>query len=151
MATYDSTYEPSHFGLCVSDLDRSVRFYTEGLGFEVAERYDLDSAEMPGLDKALEVEGRTDIVSLFIRKGGMAIELLHYKSPGVVGAPSAHRNQLGLTHLSFYVDDVDQAAARLVEAGGTILPDTRQSAGILLMFVADPDGVRVELMSNEGR
>ena len=29
----------SHLGVCVSDLDRSLRFYTEGLGFEEAESW----------------------------------------------------------------------------------------------------------------
>ncbi|MEU9025835.1 VOC family protein [Actinomadura sp. NPDC048394] len=31
----------SHIGLCVSDFDRSLRFYTEGLGFEIAEGWDI--------------------------------------------------------------------------------------------------------------
>jgi lactoylglutathione lyase len=31
----------SHSGLCVSDIDVSLRFYTEGLGFELAEGYDV--------------------------------------------------------------------------------------------------------------
>src|SRR5262245_10435928 len=30
-------YRPSHFGLCVSDLERSLRFYRDGLGFALAE------------------------------------------------------------------------------------------------------------------
>ena len=28
------THSFSHLGICVSDLERSVRFYCEGLGFE---------------------------------------------------------------------------------------------------------------------
>lgn len=61
-------------------------------------------------------------------------------------AEPKRRNQLGLTHLSFLVDDVDVAACRLVELGGEILPLTRQRPGIDLVFLADPDGTRVELM-----
>ena len=139
-------YRPSHVGLCVSDLDRSLRFYCEGLGFEAAERYELDSKEAPGLDIALEVEGHVEVVSQFIRSGGMAIELLGYASPQPSGRPSTSRGLLGLTHLSFYVDDVDAAAARLVPLGGTILPETRQNPGVELVFLTDPDGTRVELM-----
>jgi glyoxylase I family protein len=30
----------SHFGLCVSDLERSLRFYCDGLGFERAITYE---------------------------------------------------------------------------------------------------------------
>jgi len=141
---------PSHVGLCVSDLARSLRFYCDGLGFEQAEGYDLDDATVPGLDKSLEVPGPVVLRSQMITLGPMKIELLHYTSPAVGGVPSARRNQLGLTHLSFWVDDVDRAAAVLVGLGGTILPDTRQAPGVELVFLADPDGTRVELMGAPG-
>jgi hypothetical protein len=45
---------------------------------------------------------------------------------------------------------VDTAAARLVEFGGTILDHTRSDAGIVLLFLADPDGTRIELMGGAG-
>jgi len=137
---------PSHIGLCVSDLDRSLRFYCEGLGFERAEGYDLTDAAVPGLDKSLEVPGPVAVRSQMIVRDSMKIELLHYATPAVSGTPSARRNQVGLTHLSFWVNDVDAAAAALVDLGGTILADTRQAPGVELVFLADPDGVRVELM-----
>jgi glyoxylase I family protein len=137
---------PSHIGLCVTDLERSLRFYCEGLGFSVAEGFDLDGSLIPGIDKSLEVPGPIILRSQMITRDGFKIELLHYTTPAVDGTPSARRNQLGLTHLSFWVDDVDEAAAALVAYGGSILPDTRQNPGVELVFLADPDGVRVELM-----
>ena len=36
-------YRPSHVGLCVRDLDRSLRFFCDGLGFDKAEGFELDS------------------------------------------------------------------------------------------------------------
>jgi catechol 2,3-dioxygenase-like lactoylglutathione lyase family enzyme len=137
---------PSHVGLCVTDLERSLRFYCEGLGFQVAEGFDLDDAMVPGIDKSLEVPAPVVMRSQMITLDAMKVELLHYTTPAVDGVPSARRNQLGLTHLSFWVDDVDTAAAALVSLGGTVLPETRQAPGIELVFLADPDGVRVELM-----
>jgi catechol 2,3-dioxygenase-like lactoylglutathione lyase family enzyme len=137
------TYTPSHFGLCVTDLERSLRFYRDGLGFEVAECYEVGNE----FADALEVEGKVDVVSQFIRSGGMAIELLYYRSPGTHGRPSASRNQLGLTHLSFSVDDVEAAARWLEDCGGTRLPSTyADTPGAEILFIEDPDGVRVELM-----
>ena len=41
-----TTYVPSHVGLCVSDLERSLRFFCDGLGFEKAERHELDSQQL---------------------------------------------------------------------------------------------------------
>ena len=140
-------YRPSHVGLCVRDLDRSLRFFCDGLGFEKAEGFELDSDTAPGLERSLGVPGPVKIVSQFIQNDTMKIELLHFVSPGVDGTPSAVRNQVGLTHLSFYVDDLDAATKHLVDCGATVIEETRASPGIDLLFLADPDGVRVELMA----
>ena len=139
----------SHFGLCVSDLERSLRFYRDGLGFEQGPRYEVGG----DFARTLEARGPIELVSQFIHKDGVSIELLWYKSPAPHGTPSASRAQLGFTHLSVSVDDVDAAARKLVGCGGTLLPDTRTSAKVeagtasQFVFVADPDGVRVELMA----
>ena len=85
--------------------------------------------------------------SQFIELPGLKIELLAYRTPAPSGEPSTSRGTLGMTHMSFYVDDVDASAARLVELGGTIITATRASLGVEIVFLADPDGARVELMS----
>lgn len=139
-------YAPSHLGMCVRDLDRSMRFYCEGLGFEAGDGFDLDTTLAPGLDAALEVDGPVAIRSQYITNGEMRIELIGWRDREVSGEPSNRRDAPGLTHLSFWVEDVDAAAARLVELGGSILPSTRTNPGVELVFLADPDGVRVELM-----
>jgi catechol 2,3-dioxygenase-like lactoylglutathione lyase family enzyme len=143
-------YRPSHVGLCVSDIERSLRFYCEGLGFEVSDGVDLDSDQVPGLDEALEVPTRTVLRSQMIVLDHVKIELLHYTQPAVEGTPSARRNLRGLTHLSFWVDDLDASIQRLLDHGGTLVEGTRQSPGVDLVFVADPDGTRVELMEQPG-
>ena len=145
--TTPSTTVFSHVGICVTDLDRSLRFYCDGLGFERGESITIDAT----FGAALEVPGDLSLTSQFIRREGLALELLYYATPAPTGQPSEHRNQLGLTHLSFYVDDVDAAAASLVAAGGTIIESTRTTTeGIDLLFLRDPDGVRVELMKALG-
>lgn len=137
----------SHIGLCVSDLDRSLRFYCEGLGCQRAERFELDGNQIPGLAEALEVVAPAVVVSQMITHGPLRIELLGWETPKPEGEPPVHRNRLGLTHLSFFVDDVEAVAERLVSFGGTVVPETRQSPGVDLIFLADPDGTRVELMA----
>lgn len=137
------TYATSHIGLCVTDLERSLRFYVDGLGFEEFARFELER-------DIAEVDPPVRLTSLFIQKGGLRVELLHYRSPGSFGHPSTRRNQLGLTHFSFVVDDVDAAAADLVNYGGTIIDGTRSGQHdpdmVQIIFLADPDGTRVELM-----
>lgn len=142
---------PAHIGLCVSDLARSLRFYCEGLGFEPAEGYDLNEKMLDGLDRALEVSAPVALRSQMIKLGDLKIELLHFASPVAVGSASTVRNQIGFTHLSLFVDDVDALAARLAELGGTVLGATRTQLGYEVVFVADPDGARVELMASPAR
>ncbi len=138
----------SHIGLCVSDLDRSLRFYCDGLGFKEGMRYDVGNE----CREALEVEGDVRLTSAFIARGNTSIELLSFASPVAKGVPSESRGHLGLTHLSLYVGSVEDVGTRLVESGGTCLEETMaeisQAAGsaVKLCFFTDPDGTRVELM-----
>lgn len=140
------TFRPSHAGICVRDLPGALRFWRDGLGFDVAHSYDLTTAMVPGLGPALEVADPVRLTSTMLKLGELTVELLAYASPAVSGRPSATRGQLGLTHLSFLVPDVDVAAAHLVQHGGTVVETTRQDLGIAVVFLADPDGTRVELM-----
>lgn len=140
------TTAASHIGICVSDLDRSLRFWCDGLGFERAERFELDDTSLAGLAGSLEVESPVEVVSQFVRLGAFAVELLVYARPRSAGTPSASRGQLGITHVALHVDDLDAAVARAVAAGATVIDSTRADLGVRLVFLSDPDGTRVELM-----
>jgi lactoylglutathione lyase len=137
----------SHFGICVSDLERSLRFYCEGLGFAVAESHSVGDEFGP----LMELDG-VALDSQFVRRDGVAIELLHFASPAPFGDGGRRpMNQLGLTHLSIRVDDVAAVAGTVEALGGTVVTGTRTTfdlGGTTLDFVycTDPDGVRIELM-----
>ena len=137
----------SHIGLCVSDLDASLRFYTEGLGFEVAEAFDVGDE----VAHTLEVERGVVLKSQMIQKDGLKVELLGWTSPQPFGVASSSRGQIGITHLSFNVVDIAAVEQRLVEFGATVIESTRTAipfpgGAMHLHFLADPDGTRVELM-----
>lgn len=136
-------FRTSHIGLCVSDLAKSLRFYSEGLGFTKIMEYDLEE-QIP------EVDAPCSLTSTFLEKDGTRVELLSYRQPGVFGTPPTRRNQLGVTHLSFFAEDIDASVEALREFGGTLVPNTRVGAGdaeaAQYVFLADPDGNRIELM-----
>ncbi|MGI9577310.1 MAG: VOC family protein [Microthrixaceae bacterium] len=142
--------KPSHVGLCTPDLDATTRFFVEGLGFEAADGWDLDSETLPGLPAALEVEpepGRAvSVRSQMVQRDGFAVELLGYTSPRPSGVPSQSRGTIGLTHLAFWVDDLDACVATALAAGGTLVESTRSNPGVELVFMTDPAGVRIEMM-----
>jgi catechol 2,3-dioxygenase-like lactoylglutathione lyase family enzyme len=142
----------THFGICVADLDRSLAFYCQGLGFEQA---DLVGQVEQYIDPLVELN---DVVLefRFLTRDGMSLELLHFASPGAVGTPERRpMNQLGLTHLGLRVDDVDAASQRIVAMGGRVYPHTRvgyqvgDQAPIDSVYCTDPDGVRLELIRQE--
>jgi glyoxylase I family protein len=134
----------SHIGMCVSDVERSKRFYCDGLGFRQVVAFKVGNEVGP----TMEVEGEIVLNSVFIRRDGVSIELLGFESPPHHGDGKRRpMNHLGLTHLSMLVDDVDKVAAHAVECGGSIVDSTRATspAGDFI-FILDPDGIRVELM-----
>ena len=137
----------SHFGICVSDLARSLRFYCDALGFEKAESHEIGQEFARLMDFPDVV-----LTSQFIRKGTTAIELLAFTEPAPFGDRERRAvNQLGLTHLSFRVGDLDATAAKVVELGGAIVETSRTTIDLgetplRFVYCTDPDGVRVELM-----
>ena len=137
----------SHVGLCVSDLEWSLRFYTEGLDFKVALEIPIDGEAA----KAAEMEPGVEGTAIYIENNGARLELLHYTQPGAQGTPSKVRNQLGLTHVCVEVDSIDETVKRLVALGGSVLESTRSRVvkppqRIDLLVVADRDGNRIELL-----
>jgi glyoxylase I family protein len=144
---HSSDVRISHVAVAVSDLQASTRFYAEGLGFEVGPCFEA------GDDVAAVSEVRPPVrmTSQYLTKDGFRLELTGWQVPAVHGSPSASRNQRGLTHLSFEVDDIAATEARLLALGGGALPDARvlldrAPAPISLVFLTDPDGTRIELL-----
>jgi glyoxylase I family protein len=141
----------SHFGICVSDLEQSVRFYCDALGFEP-----MASHQVGGEFGALmELEG-VKLQSRMLSRDGVTVELLGFDSPGHTGDGQRRpMNQLGLTHLSLRVDDVERLAKTIEEFGGTVVQGTRTTfdlpeARMDFVYCTDPDGVRIELMDLPG-
>ncbi len=132
----------SHIGICISHMQRSMRFYTEALGFVFS--HSVEGG--PPFDVMTELP-ELELRASFLKRDGVMIELLQYVRPGTTG--SAERrpmNQLGLTHLSLIVADMTATAELIGRHGGRAYPHTRvQSPAGDLMFCTDPDGVRIEL------
>ena len=132
----------SHQSICVSDRARSLKFYSEALGFTFSHALEI-GAECEGITEIKGIKSAADFMTL----GAMQIELLSYESPAVIG-PSTRKpmNQLGLTHISFHVSSIPDTVARIVACGGAVLENTRlPTPQGDLIFCTDPDGVRIEL------
>lgn len=135
-----------HTSLTVSDLERSIQFYT-ALGLEVALR------QTPGGTYLQRITGFPDAhieqAHLSLPGGGHRLELFHYVSPA--GRPVRSRNcDPGNTHLAFVVDDLDSVYARLAAQGvefvsPPITIDAGVNVGAKGLYLRDPDGFTIEL------
>lgn len=140
----------SHIGIVVSDLERSVRFYTEVLGFAVGYWMDFGDNEV-----AVTLEQEGVFRSAMLVRGDVRIELLQWVDVPISGGGRKPMTELGFTHLSFRVDDLDELNTAIVAAGGEVVEHTRQVLGdpadpaaTRLIYLTDPDGTRIELMQN---
>jgi lactoylglutathione lyase len=130
----------NHVGQCVSDLDRSKRFYIELLDFELEREIrppDDLSAQL------LRLKPPLGMTASYLRRDGLVLELLHFAAAGTRHHPPRVVNEAGLTHVSISVDDVDAVLRRVPEFGGQVLADTNIGMGC---FIRDPDGQLVEIL-----
>ena len=134
-----------HYSHCVSDIERSRRFYTEVLGFEVVAEFDFDDANTA---RVMGVPGAL-FKGIFMKRDGMRIEIIGFSNPPPERAVRRRRsNEIGHSHLSFYVTDLDATLRALREQGVTVDDDTRATVvnGIECCVVRDPDGFPIEIV-----
>ncbi len=146
----DPVLRLSHIGICVSDLERSAAFYREALGFRECARLSISGPES---EKLLALDD-VALNAVYLERDGTRIELIHFETPGEVGAPGPHPvNRLGLTHLSFRVAALDACLEAVTRQGGSVLSTSRTESPrfrTTAVFVTDPDGLRIELMERPG-
>lgn len=133
-----------HTGFVVTDLDRSLRFYTEVLGM----RIERPPTELSG-DWISTVVGYpgAHLRSAFVGIGdGHSIELIQYLAPKGSQAPaSTERSRVGAAHCGMLVDDARAWYDRLKSAGVVVigppsLRDVEFPWARYAFYFQDPDG-----------
>ena len=120
-----------HIHLKVADIERSTRFYEQGLGMERMMTNDEGQVVLLG------TPGAGDLLTLSI---------------GVIGADVDQSGRVGdnggIDHFGFTLEDqnqVDDAVAQLVAAGGTLISKKELVPGFPTAFLRDPDGYAFQI------
>jgi len=116
-------------GIRVTDLQKSIDFYTKFLGMKVV-----------GRSKIEETKGET--VSLQSEEGGFLLELNYYEKDSPFNTPYIVGE--GLDHLAFKVEDLDDALEEARKIGYRVLLEMK-SEGDRWAYIEDPDGIWIEV------
>ena len=138
--------------ITVSDLDRSVDFYSNVLNFQKISEYELSGAGYEHLEGVFGLRIRAARMQL----GNEKIELMEYLAPKGRPVPVDSRgNDHWFQHIAIIVSDMDKAYAWLrqnkvhhASSGPQRLPDWNKNAGgIQAFYFRDPDGHFLEILA----
>ena len=140
-----------HVSFTVSDMSRSIRFYQDGLGFEV-----LDDRIVKGefAETVSALEG-AHMRIVHLRGHGQGLELIQYFAPDG-NAPAPRTCDVGSAHLCYVVDDIDVEMEKVRSVGARFLSDAMAveggpNAGNRMVYFLDPDGIPMEFTEPAAR
>ena len=136
-----------HTGITVTNLERSLIFWQDVLGFQLSHRPHQTgklASEITGVPGAE--------ISIAVLKGyGHKIELLQYLAPSDRKRIALRPCDVGSVHVAFTVDNLDAVLATIAASGWKAAgqPQTLTAgpnAGKRVVYVRDPDGTTIEFM-----
>ena len=139
-----------HTALFVTNVDRSLEFYVDKLGFELVSRSDDWGGQF--MDDICGGVENLRINVVLLRAGGQIIELIQVLSPDSIPNDATER-RFGIARIGFEVDDIETTVQELRDRGVefmseivtvTVKPGHHYSDGKAIKF-QDPDGIILEL------
>ena len=103
----------NHTSFTVSDLDKSVAFYVDVLGFRLLDRSPRDQSFT---EKVVRVPG-AQIEVAYVQAPGHRLELIEYIAPSDRGEVVSRPCDTGFAHIAFDVDNIDLVVAAVHAAG----------------------------------
>jgi catechol 2,3-dioxygenase-like lactoylglutathione lyase family enzyme len=121
-----------HIEIVTDQVNRTVQFYTEVLGFTVKAR---DRIERSGLGVPIDL--------VYLDLGGTVVELIAYEGAAVDAAPQGEH--LGYRMIALEVDDMQKTADYLRTKGVDIVWGPRVRETYSRAEICDPNGFHIEL------
>jgi catechol 2,3-dioxygenase-like lactoylglutathione lyase family enzyme len=138
-------------GMTVSDMERSVDFYSRVLSFSKISDIELDGNDYEHLEAVFGLRIRVVRMQL----GSEIIELTEYlASRGRPAPPDSHSNDRWFQHIAIVTSDMDRAYEHLRENGAHYISSDPQTlpahigpaAGIRAFYFEDPDRHPLEIL-----
>lgn len=138
-------------GITVKDMNRSLPFYTDVLGFEKVSDEEMQGTSIEELKAVFGINIRV----VRLKLGDEFIELTDYLTTGGRSIPEDQKsNDLSFQHIAIVVSDMEQAYQHLrkhnaehVSTSPQTLPKSIPGAeGIKAFYFHDPDGHNLELI-----
>lgn len=116
-----------HVAITVKEFDKTIDWYVTNLGFTVQRRVE-------NKERGMRIA--------FLAAGGHAmLEFFGFMDPNrTIEGPTLTREETGIQHISFFVDDLDETCQRLKRAGVEFTASTPTRA-----VFTDPNGIVLEL------
>jgi catechol 2,3-dioxygenase-like lactoylglutathione lyase family enzyme len=137
----------NHTSFTVSNLERSIGFLRDCLGFELVSKAPRDAALVSHITG---VEG-AEVMIAFLKAPGHTLELIEYRAPAARRAVNSRPCDSGFAHIAFNVDDVPAAVDAVKQYGvkpiaAPIAIDQGPNKGRKVVYLRDWDGITIELI-----
>jgi catechol 2,3-dioxygenase-like lactoylglutathione lyase family enzyme len=126
-----------HVAMVTRNLERILRFYREGLGFEIIR--DVFTASGPQFSSVVGLPEATANVAM-LRSRNLILEFFEYKAPASPSTDIRHANSMGWTHIALDVVDIDTVYHRALAAGATFHVPPQDFGELKSTYGRDPDG-----------
>jgi catechol 2,3-dioxygenase-like lactoylglutathione lyase family enzyme len=134
-----------HVGIVVNDLEKSIHFWQELIGFKVVS----DNIEpSPYIEELLSLNATNLRTVKFSDNNGFIVELLKFASPSNNSVWQGDLSTTGLTHIALTVENVEQVVNKLNEFSYTSLSKIMKSPNgqVKVVFINGPENLKLELV-----
>jgi len=140
-------FRTNHTSFTVSDLDRSVGFFCEALGFELLSKAPRDAKTVQRITGVADA----DMMVAFVQGPGHRIELIQYLAPADRGRVECRPCDTGFAHIAYDVDNIDPAMAAsarfgFAPLGDPVVIDKGPNTGSRVVYLRNEDGITVEFI-----
>lgn len=140
-------FRTNHTSFTVSNLDDSIGFFCEALGFELLSRAPRD----PTLIQQISGVSGADIEVAYVQGPGHRIELIQYHGPEDRSRVESRPCDAGFAHVAYDVNELDQAinaseAFSFLPIGDPVAIDNGPNSGSRVVYMRNRDGVTIEFI-----